>query len=52
MIGHYRDALSTILCDFVYYLSIEGAEFLLREAEHYRWGHLHEEVRELERVDL
>lgn len=47
MIEHYRNALSTIFKDFLYYLSLEGMELLLREADDNGWGLLSDEVRGL-----
>ena len=47
MIDHYRDVLGQILREFVYYLSLDGVELLLREDERHLGGRLAEDVRKL-----
>jgi len=47
MIDHYRDALEHTLDEFVYYLSPEGVELLLREDERHLGGRFAENFRNL-----
>jgi hypothetical protein len=50
VIDHYRDALEHILEEFVYYLSLDGVELLLREDERHLGGRLAEDVGNLVRL--